>query len=57
METLKLFLLPLAIYLVGAGIFWKLFLKAGRSGASALIPIYNLFVGLKLSGCPGWWLS
>lgn len=36
--------------------FWKVFEKAGEAGWKSLIPIYNLFVLLKIAGCPGWWL-
>ena len=35
---------------------WKLFEKAGRKGWEALIPVYSLYVMLKLSGRPIWWL-
>jgi hypothetical protein len=35
---------------------WKVFAKAGRPGWAALIPIYNLYVVLKVAGKPGWWL-
>ena len=36
--------------------FWKVFTKAGEAGWKSLIPIYNLFVLLRIAGCPGWWL-
>jgi len=35
---------------------WKIFQKAGRSGWESLIPIYNLYVLLKIVGKPAWWL-
>jgi hypothetical protein len=35
---------------------WKIFVKAGRPGWAALIPIYNAYVMLKIVGRPGWWL-
>ena len=41
--------------LVIAGM-WKIFTKAGKPGWASLIPIYNLFVLLKIVGRPGWWL-
>src|SRR4051794_3360690 len=34
---------------------WKLFEKAGRPGWESLIPVYNTYIILKLSGRP-WWL-
>jgi len=38
-----------------AGI-WRMFVKAGRPGWEAIVPIYNLYVMLKIAGRPGWWL-
>lgn len=35
---------------------WKVFTKAGKPGWAAIIPIYNLYVLLKIAGRPGWWL-
>ena len=43
------------IVLVVAG-FWKTFAKAGQPGWAAIIPIYNLYILLKIAGRPGWWL-
>lgn len=36
---------------------YKLFEKAGRPGWEGLVPIYNIYVMLKLSGRPMWWLA
>ena len=38
-----------------AGI-WKMFVKAGKPGWAVLIPIYNIYILLKISGKPGWWI-
>lgn len=35
---------------------WKVFSKAGEPGWAALVPFYNLYVLLKISGKPAWWL-
>ena len=35
---------------------WIVYTKAGQEGWKSLIPIYNLFVLLKIVGRPGWWL-
>ncbi|UFS71238.1 DUF5684 domain-containing protein [Geomonas sp. RF6] len=35
---------------------WRIFEKAGQSGVSSLIPIYNLFIFMEISGKPWWWL-
>lgn len=34
---------------------WGLFVKAGHSGLKSLIPIYNMYVLMQISGKPGWW--
>jgi signal peptidase I len=44
---------PLVV-LVTIGL-WKLFQKAGRPGWESLIPVYNIYIVLKISGRP-WWL-
>lgn len=36
--------------------FWKIFTKAGEKGWKSLIPFYNTWVLLEVSGKPGWWL-
>lgn len=51
---LSLFYLALAI--VGIVALWKTFLKAGKPGWGALIPIYNVYLLVKVAGRPGWWL-
>lgn len=35
---------------------WKIFEKAGEAGWQAIIPIYSLYILLKIVGKPGWWL-
>lgn len=34
----------------------KVFVKAGRRWWEAIIPLYNMYVLLKIVGRPGWWL-
>ncbi len=43
------------IVVVIAGM-WKVFTKARQPGWACLIPIYNIYVILKIAGKPGWWL-
>lgn len=43
----------LVLLIVG---LWKLFVKAGHPGWACLIPIYNIYIMLKIAGRPGWWL-
>ena len=35
---------------------WKIFSKAGEAGWKSLIPFYNLYILLKISGMSGWWM-
>lgn len=35
---------------------WKIFTKAGEKGWKALIPIYNTYTLIRISGLSGWWL-
>jgi hypothetical protein len=36
--------------------WWKIFTKAGQPGWAAIIPLYNIYILLKVVGRPGWWL-
>jgi Family of unknown function (DUF5684) len=38
------------------GGMWKAFAKAGEPGWAAIIPIYNIWIILKIAGKEGWWL-
>lgn len=55
METLPLLICLAFLGLILAS-FWVVFTKAGQPGWAAIIPIYNLYVLLKIAGRPGWWL-
>ena len=35
---------------------WRVFTKAGKPGWAIIIPIFNLYVFLKIAGKPGWWV-
>jgi hypothetical protein len=35
---------------------WKVYVKAGKPGWAAIIPIYNILVLLEIVGKPWWWL-
>ena len=35
---------------------WKVYAKAGQPGWACLVPIYNIYVLLKIIGRPGWWI-
>jgi hypothetical protein len=45
--------LAIAVLLIAA--MWKVFVKAGKPGWAALIPIYNVIVLLEIAGKPLWW--
>lgn len=49
-------LVPLAIMIVIIAALWKVFTKAGQPGWGCLIPIFNIYLMLKIAGRPGWWL-
>lgn len=50
----------LLVYLVVAVLWiaglWTTFAKAGQPGWAAIIPIYNLYILLKIVGRPAWWI-
>ena len=49
-------LVYLGIIILMIASLWKVFQKAGEDGWKAIIPIYNLYIELKIVGRPGWWL-
>ncbi|MGA7827414.1 MAG: DUF5684 domain-containing protein [Geobacteraceae bacterium] len=46
----------LAISLLIIISLWVVFTKAGEAGWKSLVPIYNMYILLVISGVPGWWL-
>ena len=50
------FVLWLAIVVLVVAGWWKMFAKAGQPGWGSLIPIYNLYLLIKIAGRPGWYL-
>ena len=59
-ESLEIFsgtllIVYLAILIITAIGFWKMFTKAGIPGIFALIPIVNLFFIPQVGGKPAWW--
>ena len=51
---IELFAVLILTIVIFAG-FWKVFQKAGEPGWAAVIPIYNLYVLVKISGNTWWW--
>ena len=48
--------MALACVLFAMVCFWRIFVKAGRSGWKSLVPGYNGAVLLRIVGRPLWWL-
>lgn len=46
----------IVLYAAIAAGLWKLFEKAGHKGWEGIVPIYNLWVLLKIVGRPWWWI-
>jgi hypothetical protein len=46
----------LAFAVVIIASMWRVYTKAGQPGWAAIVPIYNIYVLLKIAGKPGWWL-
>jgi hypothetical protein len=51
---LIIFILAVVVFMIAA--MWKIYEKAGEPGWAAIVPIYNLYILLKIVGKPGWWL-
>lgn len=56
MGPLLFFLVYLSIIFAVLAGFWKVFTKAAQPGWASIIPIYNIYILLKIAGKPGWWL-
>ena len=48
-------LIMIAVYVVTVIGLWKMYVKAGRPGWAAIIPIYNWWVWVEMIGRPRWW--
>jgi uncharacterized membrane protein YhaH (DUF805 family) len=56
MGSIIIIIFYLAVFvLIIAGV-WKTFEKAGEPGWAAIVPIYNIYVLIKISGRPTWWI-
>lgn len=54
--ALSIALAPLLIGLLLLAGMWKTFSKADQPGWAAIVPIYNIWILLKIVDRPGWWL-
>ncbi len=46
----------IAIVVLLIAAYWMVFTKAGEAGWKSIIPIYNLYIELKIIGRSGWWI-
>ena len=49
-----LIILAISILLIVSN--WVIYERAGRAGWKCLIPFYNVYVLMEISGKPGWWM-
>jgi hypothetical protein len=49
-----LFFLAIIVFMII--VQWKIFVKAGKPGWAAIIPIYNIIILLEIVGKPTWWI-
>jgi len=49
-------ILYIALIVFSIIIMWKVYVKAGQPGWGCIIPIYNIYLLMKIAGRPGWWL-
>jgi len=47
---------PLLLFLIVIAGAWKVFTKANQPGWAAIIPIFNLYIMLKIGDNEWWWL-
>lgn len=52
--NIELFAILALTVVIFAG-FWKMFEKAGEPGWAGIIPVYNLYILVKISGNAWWW--
>lgn len=53
-DALTIIYVVLIVFELAAG--WRVFTKAGRPGWAIIVPIYNVYVLLKVVGRSGWWI-
>ena len=56
MIGLLFMLVWLAVIVAALAGLWKAFEKMGRQGWEGIVPLYNIYVLLQITGKPVWWL-
>ena len=51
-----IYLISFAYAIFMAVCMWRIYEKAGAPGWTSLIPIYNIYVMIKIADKPGWWV-
>lgn len=54
--VLVLFFIAFLFGLIILAANWKIYTKAGYPGWAVFVPIYNLYIMVKIAGKPGWWM-
>jgi len=54
--TGTLLLIGIIAYIFYCVVMWRVYAKSEQPGWAAIIPIYNIYVLLKIIGRPAWWL-
>ena len=49
-----LIILAVCVLIIAAQ--WIIFQRAGQAGWKCLIPFYNMYILMQISGKPGWWM-
>lgn len=49
-------LIQLGLVVLTVAGLWVTFSKAGQPGWASIVPIYNLYILIKIAGRPDWWL-
>lgn len=53
---LVIFVIYIAVLILVIAGMWKVFVKAGKPGWAAIVPIYNIIVLLEIAKRPLWWI-
>lgn len=53
---LTIILISLVVGLISIIAMWKIFTKAGQPGWASIVPIYNVYILIKVSGLQWWFL-
>jgi hypothetical protein len=54
--SLIFFLLAMGLFVLAIAGMWKVFEKAGQPGWACIVPVYNLFVLVRIVGKPAIWV-